>query len=136
MTTLQPRSAMTLDLDTGTPPPNRVELTSSARDVAVVALIGEHDLNQHDTLKSVLSRAAVRAPTVIVDLSECTFMDSTTFRVVLQTHAVSMRAGGGFAVVVAPDSGPVARLAEFVRLDQIIAVHPSLDAAMESFDPS
>jgi anti-anti-sigma factor len=124
---------MTVELDTGTPPPNRVELTSAARDVAVVALIGEHDLGHFTALKSVLARAAVRARNVVVDLSDCAFMDSTTLRVVLHTHAVTTKAGGALAVVVAPEPGQVKSLAEIVRLDQILPVHASLDAAMASF---
>jgi anti-anti-sigma factor len=125
---------MTLELDTGTPPPNRVELTSVLRDVVVIALVGEHDLDHCDTLESALARAAVRAPTVIVDLSGCTFMDSTAIRLVLHAHATTIRASGAFAVVIAPEAGPVARLAQLMRLDQIVDVHPSLDSAVESFD--
>jgi anti-anti-sigma factor len=124
---------MTLELDTSTPPPNRVELTSAARDVAVVTLVGEHDLGQYEVLKSVLARAAVRAPSVIVDLSECAFLDSTALHLVLHTHSVTTKARGAFAVVVLPE-GPVSRLAELVRLDQMLPVYPSLDAALESFD--
>lgn len=124
---------MMLELDTGPPPPDRVELTSVARDVALVALIGEHDLGHYETLKSVLARAAVRAPNVVVDLSECAFIDSTVLQLMLHTHAVTSKAGGTFAVVIAPEPGAVARLAELVRLDLILPVHPSLDAAIASF---
>jgi anti-anti-sigma factor len=125
---------MMLDLETGPPPPNRVELTSVARDMALVALIGEHDLGHYETLKAVLARAALRAPNVVVDLSECAFVDSTVLQLMLHTHAVATRAGGAFAVVIAPEPGAVSRLAELMRLDLILPVHPSLDAARASFD--
>src|SRR4051812_18445834 len=124
---------MTLDLDTRTPP-NRVELASAAQDVAVVALIGEHDLTGYLTLKSVLARAAVRAPNVVVDLSACTFIDSSALQLVLHTHAVATRAGGAFAVVIPPGPGPMARIAALMRLDLIVPVHASLHAVLESFD--
>src|SRR3954452_18538733 len=81
--TRQSPSAMMLDLETGPPPPNRVELTSVARDMALVALIGEHDLGHYETLKAVLARAALRAPNVVVDLSECAFVDSTVLQLML-----------------------------------------------------
>jgi anti-anti-sigma factor len=125
---------MTLELDTRTPPPNRVELASAARDVAVVALIGEHDLGHYEGLAAVLARAAVRAPNVVVDLTKCAFIDSTTISLLLNTHAYVTGAGGGLSVVIAPEPGPVSRVAELVRLDQILPVYPSLDAALESFD--
>jgi anti-anti-sigma factor len=124
---------MTVEFDTGTPP-NRVELTSPSAEVAVVALIGEHDLGRYETLAAVLARAAVRAPNVIVDLTHCAFIDSTTISLLLNTHAFVTGAGGGLCVVIAPEPGAVSRLAELVRLDSMIAVHASLDAAMESLD--
>ena len=79
---------MTVQLDTGTPPPNRVELTSAAADVAVVTLIGEHDLGQYDTLAAVLARAGVGALNVIVDLTHCAFVDSITISLLLNADPV------------------------------------------------
>ena len=43
--------------------------------VAVVPLVGEHDLIGYELLKAVLARAAIQAPNVIVDLSHCDFID-------------------------------------------------------------
>src|SRR3954451_9293804 len=118
---------MTVEFDTGTPP-NRVELTSPSAEVAVVALIGEHDLGHYEDLAAVLARAAVRAPNVVVDLTNCAFVDSTTISLLLNTYAFVTGAGGGLSVVIAPGSGPVAHLAELVQLDEILSVYPSLDA--------
>ena len=122
-------------LDTGTPQPNRVELASAARDVAVVALFGEHDLGNYEGLKSVLARAAIRAPNIIMDLSECAFIDSTTITLMLHTNNVTSKVGGGFAVVIHPQPGPVSRVAELVRLGEMLATYPSLEAALASFKP-
>ena len=96
---------MTVQLDTGTPPPNRVELTSAAADVAVVTLIGEHDLGQYDTLAAVLARAGVGALNVIVDLTHCAFVDSITISLLLNTHAYVTGAGGGLSLVIAGRAG-------------------------------
>ncbi len=100
---------MTVQLDTGTPPPNRVELTSAAADVAVVTLIGEHDLGQYDTLAAVLARAGVGALNVIVDLTHCAFVDSITISLLLNTHAYVTGAGGGLSLVIAGRAGSPAR---------------------------
>ena len=83
-----------LDTYNGTPPPNRVELTSAADDIAIVSLIGEHDVSHYDSLKIVLARAAIRAPNVIVDLSECQFVDSTAISLLLHGSRVITRYGG------------------------------------------
>jgi anti-anti-sigma factor len=122
-----------LSLDTGTPPPNRVELASVSRDVAVIALIGEHDLSSHEGLKVVLARAAIRAPNVIVDLSDCTFIDLTSITLMLHTDTISGKAGGGFAVVIQAQTGPVCRVAELVQLGERLSIYRSLEAAVASF---
>jgi anti-anti-sigma factor len=125
---------MTVHLDTGTTPPNRAELTSPAPDVAVVALTGEHDLGDHETLKTALARASVRAPNVVVDLTDCAFIDVTALALLLHSHAVVSKAGGTFAVVIGAESGPIARLADLVRVGSILPVHPSLAAAIAALD--
>jgi anti-anti-sigma factor len=123
-----------LRLETGTPPPNRVELTSAADDVAVVALIGEHDPSHYASLKVVMANAAIRARCLVVDLSECSFIDSTTISLLLYARDVTMRYGGGLAVVIAPGHGAVSGLAEHTRLPDVLSIQPSLEAAMACFD--
>jgi anti-anti-sigma factor len=123
-----------LSIDSRTPPPNRVELASAGRDIAVVALIGEHDLGHYETLRTVLARAAVRAPSLIVDLSDCVFIDSTTIGVLLQTRELTGRLGGEFALVIDPAPGSVSRLARLAHLDEIFSIQPSLDAATTSIE--
>jgi anti-anti-sigma factor len=125
---------LSLDTHNGTPPPDRVELTSAAGDIAIVSLIGEHDISHYDSLKIVLARAAIRAPNVIVNLSECQFIDSTAISVLIHGSRVTTRYGGAFAVVVAAGPGPVSRLAELSRLAEMISVHASLEAAIASLE--
>ena len=81
-----------------------------------------------------LARAAIRAPNVIVDLSECRCIDSTTISLLVHASRVMTRYGGAFAVVVTPQPGLVSRLAELSRLAEMISIHASLDAAMASVD--
>jgi anti-anti-sigma factor len=124
-----------LQVDTGTPPPNRVEIALATDDVAVVTLLGEHDLGRYETLIAALVKAVRRARNVVVDLSECAFVDSTTLTLLLHTQNIASKHDGGFAVVIPPDSGSVARLADFVNLGEVLPVLPSLEAAMASFSP-
>jgi anti-anti-sigma factor len=119
--------------DTATPPPNRLEIISATDEVAVVALIGEHDMGRYEPLKAALARAAIRAPNVVVDLTQCAFIDSTTLTLLLHADDVMTRDSRGFAVVIPAHEGSVSRLAELVRLAEMLSTHPSLEAAMASF---
>jgi len=122
-------------VDNGSPPPNRVEIAFATDDVAVVTLFGEHDLGRYETLMAALAEAARRARSVVVDLSECALVDSTTLTLLLHTQSVTHKDSGGFAVVIPPDSGSVARLAELVNLGEMLPVLPSLEAAVASVEP-
>ena len=120
-------------VDTGAPPPNRLEIVSATDEVAVVALIGEHDLGRYEPLKAALARAATRAPNVVVDLSECAFIDSISISLLLHASDITNRDKRGFAVVIPAEPGPVSRLAELVHLAEMLSIHRSLEAAMASF---
>jgi anti-anti-sigma factor len=117
------------------PPPNRLELTSATDEIAVVRLIGEHDLGQFESLKAALAEAVTRARNVVVDLSECAFFDSTTISLLLHAHDMTTRDSGEFAVVIDPRLGPVSRLAKLVHLEEMLSIQPSLEAAIASFVP-
>jgi anti-anti-sigma factor len=130
------RFAMTLPLDSGTPPPNRVELSSAARDVAAVALVGEHDLDGYENLRTVFARAAIRAPNVLIDLSACEFIDSTVISMVLHTETIVTRDGGTLVVALPAERNSVSRLAEVIKLGQLVPTFASVAAALASFDPS
>ena len=54
----------------------RVDVSHHARGIAVVKMRGEHDLSTHPMLSRALERAAAHS-NVVVDLSDCTFIDST-----------------------------------------------------------
>jgi anti-anti-sigma factor len=126
---------MTVEPDTGPPPPSRVELSSAARHVAVVALIGEHDLAGCETVRTALARAAIRAPHVLVDLTACDFIDSTVISMLLHTETVVTRDGGRLVVALPGEHSSVTRMAELIKLAQRIPTYASVDAALSSLEP-
>jgi anti-sigma B factor antagonist len=77
-------------------------------DTAVVEVVGELDLAAEAAFAR--STEALSAPTVVLDLSGVTFMDSTGLRLVLEMDA-RVRDAGGRCVVVR-GSGSVHRLIE------------------------
>jgi anti-anti-sigma factor len=112
--------------------PDRIEVFHPGASLAIAELIGEHDLGHYEALKTALLGAAVRASNVIVDLSRCTFMDSTVVNILLHTqHFVALH-HGNFAVVLPSEEGPVARVADMMRLAELLPLHLSRGSAIAS----
>jgi anti-anti-sigma factor len=79
--------------------------------VAIVPVIGEHDLSGYEPLKAVLARAAIQAPNVIVDLSHCDFIDAAVIGLLLDAHSVVARDAGSFRVARPAEPSAVTRVA-------------------------
>ena len=62
--------------------------------IAVVALFGEHDLSGKQRLSDALAKASVRRD-VLVDLSACTFLDSSVIGTLFAARADLPSAAGG-----------------------------------------
>jgi anti-anti-sigma factor len=67
-------------------------------DRCVVALHGELDMAGVDDLHELLAGALSRAPSVVLDLSAVTFIDSTVINTLIKTHQAAIAAGSRFAV--------------------------------------
>jgi anti-sigma B factor antagonist len=112
---------------------NAVEVKSASPWIAIVSLVGEHDLGDYTTVKTALTHAAVRAENVIVDLTECTFIDSTVLATMINSGSIAA-VDGGRVLVVLPPEGSVQRLAQAACLDEILPTYDALAAAMASID--
>jgi anti-anti-sigma factor len=64
----------------------------------------------------------------VVDLSECTFLDSAGMRVLLS--ATSRLTGEGRSLRVVTADARILRVLEITAVDTLIAVHPSVDSAL------
>jgi anti-anti-sigma factor len=115
---------------------NRVELETPSAAVAVVSLIGEHDLAEYEPLKEALDLAASRRRHVIIDLSNCAFVCSTVISLLLHAQGEVVSDGGRFGVVIPPASGAVSRVAELMGLESLFPVHASLETARSGLSPS
>lgn len=114
---------------------NRVELETSSLSTAVLALVGEHDLAQHAMLRAGIDRAASRRRHLVIDLSRCAFIDSTTISLLLYAQDEVASDGGRIALVVAPGASPVADVVEVTHLAELIPIYPSLASAREALEP-
>jgi anti-anti-sigma factor len=97
-------------------------------DVWLVVLCGEHDISTAADLEHALSRVESQVGrTVIVDLAETQFLDSTTLSLILRT-----RCDGGRTMVVAPDGSRVSRLFRIVNLGPEFPIYGSRDEAVQA----
>ena len=99
---------------------------------AIVSLIGEHDLSLGDALRGALETAAEQRSCVLVDLSRCTLLDSTGIAVLLDAQKRVRAASGRFALVIPPGQGAVARVAEIIRLGDLVPIAQSREDALTS----
>ena len=99
----------------------------SANGHTVIALTGELDLAVAPKLESCLSDLALGAgDTLVIDLSELEFLDSSGLRVLVVAHQRAEQEG--FRFVLVRGSDPVARIFELTRMDQQLEIVPSRDA--------
>ncbi len=106
-----------------------VGLWRPSEEMCVVALAGEMDMNNADELpRELAALVPSEAYSLIVELSHLSFIDSTGIRAVAAVAGV-IKAGGGTVVLAAPTQN-VARVFEIVKLDELVAVAPSLEDAI------
>ena len=92
-------------------------------DRVVVRVEGDLDLSSADAFEEAMSPVASAAH-VVIDLSSCTFLDSTGMRVIAATVQEAPRVS-----IVATDPG-VLRVLEITAVDTMVSVHASLDDAL------
>jgi anti-sigma B factor antagonist len=98
----------------------------------VVSLGGEVDLYTAPELKQELHRLVGEgAKRLIVDMSETTFVDSTTLGVLLSV-VKRVRPEGGAVVLVCPDRN-VKRIFEITLLDRVFVIVDTRDEALAEF---
>jgi anti-anti-sigma factor len=112
-----------------------VEIKTASRSVAIVSLIGEHDLGDYESLKVAFARAAIRAPNVIVDLSRCEFIDSTVVGMLLHVESVVARDHARLVIALPEKANAVTRVAGLTQLGEVLPVYLSVEAALASFLP-
>jgi anti-anti-sigma factor len=110
---------------------NRVEITFPTVGLAHLELVGDHDLATHALLREALANATTRRRDVLVDLSRCSFLDSTSVAALARAQEEVTSDGGRFALVIAMDVGPVTRrTSEIMRLAEFFPVDSAAAAAL------
>jgi anti-anti-sigma factor len=93
----------------------------------LVRISGELDLATLPELERVVDGATLK-PRLVVDLTECSFLDSSAVRVLLEAATKAEHAGGHMSLV-APDGG-IRRILEIAGIDTLLPVHTTLGEAV------
>jgi anti-anti-sigma factor len=100
------------------------------RGVAVVALSGEHDDFTAVALANTIQAEFADGRDVIVDLSQTTFLDSTCAGALIAARRAAETKAVQLVIFLPETAGwPVQRLFETARLDSILEVVSTLEAA-------
>jgi anti-sigma B factor antagonist len=88
-------------------------------------IAGELDLATVGELERVLEATDASEP-LVIDLTECSFLDSSAVRVIMQ--AADKAEGEGVISVVAPSPG-IRKTLEIARVDAMLPIHTALPEA-------
>lgn len=105
-----------------------ITVEALAQGGSVVRVDGELDLATKQRLEAAVEGAADPTGRLVIDLTACTFLDSSAVRLLIST-ARSAQAAGGDLSLVASDPG-LLRVLEIAAVDTVLSVHPTLDAAL------
>jgi anti-sigma B factor antagonist len=99
-------------------------------DVYVVRVAGEVDMSHEEELRGEL-RAAAAADTrgIVVDLTECEFIDSTGVRALLVSSQAQQAEGEREKLAVAASSEQILRILSVMGIDQVIPILPTVEEA-------
>jgi anti-sigma B factor antagonist len=104
--------------------------TELAQGVSVIHVAGDLDLSTVAAFDSELEHALASGH-LVIELGECTFIDSSALRALVRAQKLITRAGGELALV-AP-SQPARRVLEIATLDRFVPVFGTLGEAVTSF---
>jgi anti-sigma B factor antagonist len=110
-----------------------VEMIGTGAHVTVLAVHGQADLHSAPQLRTAIADAIEEgASSLVIDLSEATFIDSMTLGVLLGA-VKRLRPAGGSVSVVCVDPH-IRRVFEITLLDRVFTLHADRDAALDHAD--
>jgi anti-anti-sigma factor len=87
---------------------------------AIVHLRGEHDMATASEIAAALNSVVGN---IWVDLSDCSFLDSSTLRVLLEDGRLRQRNGHRLALRPPESSSPIFRLLEIMGVNRVVSTH-------------
>jgi anti-sigma B factor antagonist len=96
----------------------------------VVRVAGEVDMSHEEELRGELRRAvAADSKGIVVDLTECEFIDSSGVRALLLSREAQNDGDGTEHLAVAAASEQILRILSVMGIDRVIPIRPTVDEA-------
>ena len=110
------------------------KVASLTRELALVSVSGEIDLYTAEQVRNGIDEAdAVGADTVVLDLSESSFIDSTALGVLVQE--TKRLEGRGHSLVLVTNDPRTRRVLEVTGLDRVLLTYATLHDALSDLIP-
>jgi anti-sigma B factor antagonist len=98
--------------------------------VYVVGVVGEVDMSHEEELRGELRTAAAAKPSgIVVDLTECEFIDSSGVRSLLLSREAQDQSDGSEHLAVAASSEQILRILTVMGIDRVIPIRPTVEEA-------
>jgi anti-sigma B factor antagonist len=98
--------------------------------VYIVRVAGEVDMSHEEELRAELRKAVgANAEGIVVDLTECEFIDSTGVRALLLSREAQESEKGPDSVAVAASSEQIIRILSVMGVDRVIPIRPTVEEA-------
>jgi len=112
----------------------RASVASLTRELALVSVSGELDLHTSGCLQARIEEAdAVGARTVLVDLSEISFIDSSALEVLVRES--KLLEGRGHSLVLVTNDPRTRRILEVTGFDRVLRAYATLQDAVTELAP-
>jgi anti-anti-sigma factor len=100
--------------------------------VFIVHVIGELDISHEEELRTELSRGVAESNGgIVVDLTDCEFIDSSGVRALLLGRQAQREDGAGEGgLVIASGSTQIVRILSVMGVDEAIPVRPTVEEAI------
>jgi anti-sigma B factor antagonist len=99
-------------------------------DVFVVRVAGEVDMSHEEELRGELRKAVTsEAKGIVVDLTECEFIDSSGVRALLLSREAQHSEDGEERLAVAASSEQILRILSVMGIDRVIPIRPTVQEA-------
>ncbi len=98
--------------------------------VYVVRVTGEVDMSHEEELRGELHTAlATDSKGIVVDLTECEFIDSSGVRALLRSREAQNSEDGSEHLAVAASSEQILRILSVMGIDRVIPIRPTVEEA-------
>jgi anti-sigma B factor antagonist len=112
----------------------RASVASLTRELALVSVSGELDLHTNGCLQARIEEADTVGPgTVLVDLSEISFIDSSALEVLVREG--KRLEGRGHSLVLVTNDPRTRRILEVTGLDRVLRAYATLQDALAELTP-